>query len=330
MLACLDHMKMFTISKLNEISKSNLDNMNVEKTPSKLVARAADFNRDGYYADPHQYHFFWYQFLRLSPSYELARRYRKAAGELIEADRSSVPPDFDKVLEVFDDFGNIQLSFFRTWLIKRGLKLLGSPGVKPTTKLVYNTTNDQSDHSAALAAVTEYFEKSWRSQNQPAVMLVAVPLDRGKIRVLREFEKLLDKNLLAKKPPEKPKYTFAKKGVHRKTLVDSMSVLYMLAANPNHKLWQIGVSANISKKYSKLFDVKSTKRNSSNAGDMRTLEMLTSRKARIALNIAENAARGRFPDPTDPPHKVDFPRSVFKQIIKKRISWEKEMHRKFE
>jgi hypothetical protein len=59
-----------------------------------------------------EYHL-WFQFLAISPSYELARRHH--AGELSTEERASAPRDFDLVLSVFDNLGDVQRVTFADW-----------------------------------------------------------------------------------------------------------------------------------------------------------------------------------------------------------------------
>ena len=54
------------------------------------------------------------------------------------------------------------------------------------------------------------------------------------------------------------KYMLATKHMHFQSIVDAMSVLFMRAARPDFKLWQVGVEAKISETYSQMFDSKSS------------------------------------------------------------------------
>lgn len=53
------------------------------------------------------------------------------------------------------------------------------------------------------------------------------------------------------------------------------------AARADYKRWQVGVEAKFSKTYSAKFDMKTTKRTAMNSEELRTLEMMTSRKYRL-------------------------------------------------
>ena len=81
--------------------------------------RAADFRSDGVWATKLGFYLLWMEYLAVSPSYELARRYR--AGGLSHAEQEQLPADFDTVLAVYDDLGDVQRVTFLDWWSERGL-----------------------------------------------------------------------------------------------------------------------------------------------------------------------------------------------------------------
>ena len=305
------------------------DNMNEYKTPPSLQTKRQDYSQKGIYADPHSFHRLWFEFLLLSPSYELARRYRADSGKLSADDRARLPADFDKVLEVFDDFGDLQRSFFRPWLQARGLRLFGIPGDRPTTKLLHKLdgSGDQPEIQT-IKSVERYLASGWKKQSRPEVLLLSVPLNIPRQAAFKELKKILDDHLAGSELPEVAKYKLASKGMHRQNVVDALTVLFVRAARPDFKLWQVGVEAKVSETYSKLFDWKTSKRTANNATDFRILEMMTSRKLRLAKHLIENAARGRFPAQDEPQHMVDFDPKEFSAIISARNQWIQQEYKK--
>jgi len=53
------------------------------------------------------------EYLRLSPSYELARKTRM--GKLTAAEKKRLPKDFDLVLKTYDEYGDISTIQFADW-----------------------------------------------------------------------------------------------------------------------------------------------------------------------------------------------------------------------
>ena len=293
------------------------------KTPQRMVMRKRDLSRGGWTADANKLYVLWFELLALSPSYELARRYRQQNGKLSAADKARLPADFDTVLKVYDDFGDVQQLFFKQWWLQRGLKLLGSQGDRPETELLFKASAQEPLNDEKLLRTRQYFSRAWKEAHQPDVMVVAVPLNIGRQKALKEVKKLIDRHAVPLFEPPPPKYKLADKDMHVKSLVDAMAVLYMRCAKPDFKLWQVGVEANISKSYSQMFNSKTTKRNATNSEELRHLEMMTSRKYRQARFIAENAARGIFPSMKPPAHMVEFDAKEFNRVIAAKIRWKK-------
>ena len=300
------------------------------KTPKKLTFRRSDLSRRGWFAEETRFYRLWFELLKLSPSYELAKRYRASKGKLSTSDHTRLPEDFERVLAVYDDFGDLQTQHFRPWWLKTGIRLFGSPGAMPKTQLLFKAGKGEGLTEEKLESVSGYFKGFWLEANQPDVMLIAVPLNFTRQRAMREVKKLYDQNIGKKFEPGEAKYMLATKHTHFQSIVDAMSVLFMRAARPDFKLWQVGVEAKISESYSKMFNSKTSKRSSMNSEDMRSLEILTSRKLKLAKYLVENAARGLFPSQTKPAHMVDFDAKEFNAIIRERNKWTKSEYAKYQ
>jgi hypothetical protein len=293
------------------------------ETPESMRMRKHDLSRGGWSADANKLFRLWFEMLALSPSYELAKRYRQQGGRLSKEDKQRLPADFETVLGVFDDFGDVQNLFFREWWIQRGLRLLGHKGDRPESRVLFKVSDSSPIDDTKIRHARHFFSTSWLEAHKPNMMVVAVPLNIGRQKALLEVKKLLDKHAAGSFDPPAPQYRLVNKDMHLKSLVDSLSVLYMKAAKPSFKLWQVGVEAGISKTHSKKFDSKTTKRNVNNAEEIRHLEMMTYRKYRYAKHIAENAARGIFPSTAKPQHMVEFLPEEFNKIISAKIRWKK-------
>jgi len=291
------------------------------RTPTEKLLRKSDLSRGGFSAEHSRLHRLWFEVLALSPSFELARRYRSSKGKLARADRDRLPADFDKVLEIYDDFGDVQTIFYRDWWLSKGIRLLGSRGDRPETEFFFKVSQGQRPDRYSLDHIQRYFSTAWNEAHRPDVMLLAVPLNIGRQKALREVKRLIDQHSVPLYEPLPPKYALADKDMHTQSIMDAVRVLYVRAAKPDFKLWQIGVMAEISKSYSKQFDVKKTKRNANNSEELRSLEMMTSRKLRHARCLAENAARGIFPSIKKPEHMIEFDPLEFQAVIATQLKW---------
>jgi len=288
---------------------------------SPLKVRRSDFQREGKYAEMNRLYRLWFEMLGLSPSYELARRYRASNGLLSAEDQARLPKDFDQVLAVYDDFGDVNQSFFRLWWLERGLDLMGSEGKPPRVKPLAKFNKTKLDTDQITDTVEQYLKEEWLEQNQPSSLLVSIPLNQTREQILKQVKALLDKHIEPKHIPKPAKYKLDTKNIHVQNVVDAMSVLWIRSAKPDWELWKVGVESKVSKKLSGKFNVKTTKRTDNNFDDLRNLESMTSRKYKIARNIVENAARGIFPCQTPCEYAVAFDPYEFRDILNARRRW---------
>ncbi len=301
--------------------------MSTKTLPEKIL-RKQDLSRRGMTADDSPLYRLWFEILSLSPSYELARRFREHKGRLSKDDRARLPADFEQVLRIYDDFGDVQCIYFRDWWLDRGIRLLGSRGDRPQTEFLLKASQGERPDKSQLERPARYFSTVWHEAQQPDVMLLAVPLNIGRQKALREVKRLIDHHAVPVYEPPPPQYKLADKDMHNQSILDAVRVLYVRAAKPDYKLWQVGVAAQISKTYSKMFDVTKTKRTAMNSEEIRSLEMMTSRKLRQARHLAENAARGIFPSIKKPDHMVDFDPEELQKVIAAQLKWRKAENKK--
>lgn len=310
---------MLTIFKLTEIISINLVNKrspNMAKNPFAVVK--SDFQKDGKFVEIHRLYRFWFEFLTLSPSYELARRYRATKCKLSQSDQDRLPADFEKVLEIYDAFGDVQKYLFKTWWVERGVDLFGIQGAPSRTVPIYKFARGSDPDKARLyAAVTKFLDSTRSKQNKPPSILLTIPLDSTRQKVLKEIKAVLDEHIQEPSVPAKPRYALVAKDMHVQNVIDAMSVLYIRSARPDWKLWQIGEECKIKKG-------RKGRSPDPNAFDsLRTLEQMTSRKLKTAAYIAENAARGIFPSQSKPKYFVKFDPVEFSQIISEKNAWAK-------
>lgn len=293
------------------------------KNPFTLLK--SDLRKNGKFVEEHRLYRFWFEFLALSPSYELARRFRINKGRLSRMDKNRLPKDFETVLGIYDAFGDVQTVLFKTWWIERGVELFGIAGEPASVAPIYKIdTSSRLDKPKLEQSLHHYIETTWPAQHNPGALILAIPLNSTRQKVLRTVKKLLDEHIEAAVPQTKPMYSLATKDLHIKNVIDAMSVLWIRSAKPDWELWKIGVEANISKLYSTKFDAFTSKRTAANYEEFRHLEQMTSRKFRIAMNLAENAARGVFPSQNPCPHLVKFDPVEFNQILSAKTAWIKQ------
>ena len=114
------------------------------------------------------------EFLRISPSYELARQIRsqgldkktqnklitqlyEAQGKTLSAiDKQDVITGFQAVLATYDQFGDISTQSFDDWWQARGIYIYGTPFSKPLVKQIARIEKDE-DFEPMFNKVYEHY-----------------------------------------------------------------------------------------------------------------------------------------------------------------------------
>lgn len=285
--------------------------------------RAADFRGDGVWATKLGFYLLWMEYLAVSPSYELARRDR--AGKLTTADKGRLPADFDAVLAVYDDLGDVQRVTFLDWWSERGLPVFGYEGAKPRVKRIDTLRSNR--HRRAAERVQSFIEDDWTEQGQPNVMLVSIPVGLSKTQITRQLGKLLGRYEAEQRvlPEPQSKYPLVGTRQRKDTLFRYLFVVWVRCAMPRQTLWRVGARAKVSDTYSRELDAGARIPRGEQVYDRSVLAVLTSRAWSRGLALAENAARGRFPSYDMPDHAVKPDTHELWDLISRRRRWKKKI-----
>ncbi len=269
------------------------------------------------------FYLLWWEFLAVSPSYELARRYR--AGTLTNEDRKLLPADFEDVLSVYDDIGDVQRVVFREWWSERGLSVFGYKGSKPRVRRVDSLTPTR--HRNAAKRVEDFIKDEWAEQGQPNALLVSIPLGLSKTDVTRQLKKLMDRYAEEHRilPDPVTKYPLLGTKQRKDTLFRYLFVVWIRCAMPHQPLWRVGVRSKVSDTYSPELDAKAQIQRGEQVYDRSMLAVLTSRAWSRGMALAENAARGQFPLYKKPEHAVTPDPRWLWNIINSRRLWKKKI-----
>ncbi|MCR9257685.1 MAG: hypothetical protein NXI16_16495 [Alphaproteobacteria bacterium] len=264
---------------------------------------------------------FWFEYLALSPSYELARRYRTGSA----LDESDLPADFDDVLSVYDDLGDVQRILFRQWWRKIGLPNFGFDCEKPKVWLVGITEDEVEPDPGLTDELGYFFEEEWVDYGKQETLILAVPTGLPSGEINAEINQILDQ-VTAKRQPHKPppaKYQLAEGRFRADALRRYFRLVQYQAQNPSFPHWKVGFYAfsegneyddkRVGVSPCKLPDVDQ-KKNLANSA-RRSIEH--------ARMIAENAARGQFPTHTPHPHALAFDFFELRDLIDQRNKWQK-------
>jgi len=261
------------------------------------VLRGSDFSKAGWHVDPTAGFQLMFEFLRLSPSYELARKHRTRS--LSKREQDSLPPDFDQVLKTYDLIGDVSTDFFRSWWLKRGLQVFGNPYKKPRVHNIGVLSAGRTIEFNELSSpITNYLNNERNEEGLNSSILLSVPLTLKRSELLKQISKLIaDSRDIETEVDKKPKLKLVSKRLRADVLFKGLRLLWLRAAKPDWELWRLGAKAQLSDSYSGVLDPNAPKKSKTSIekDDRIIMSKITSRYLRKYEAIAENAARGLFP-----------------------------------
>lgn len=135
---------------------------------------------------------FWFHFLRLSPSYQLATRFR--SDELTEEDKHRLPNDFEDILKTYDDFGDVWANSYPIWTRDKWRHLFDANIVMPQAKTLGLLREGQIDCDDQLETnLKKYFDYDRPKIGYPMTIIMTLPIIGNKKRIMSEVELVLDK-----------------------------------------------------------------------------------------------------------------------------------------
>jgi hypothetical protein len=292
-------------------------------SPKPWRARESDFSSPDWYAQPTVGYQLMFEFLRLSPSYEMAR---KAAAEgLSSADKLSLPSDFESVQQMYERCGDVQRTLFREWWLDRGLRLFGNPHNKPTVQEVGWLEQGELEVSSSVEATLNHYLSGVREEEGlPGSVLVAIPTSLRASDIRTQVQKILERAAKESRPKRtRPVLTLEGQRLRKSNLLKGLRLLWVRAARPSWEYWRLGTQVQYSAAYAAQLAVDAP-RKAEKLGEAYDREMMTKIVSR-ALNkyelIAENAARGRFPSEASV-EKMDFDYLRLAKRIRQKNRWE--------
>jgi len=272
------------------------------------------------------------EFLRISPSYELARQirtrsldkktqnkqitqlYEVGGKKLTASEKKLAIAEFQSVLATYDEVGDISTLPFDAWWQSRGIHIYGTPHNKPTVKQITRVESYEEFELLFYKPYEQYLSEIRASEGNPTSLVLGVPLGMPKAGLLRQISKLIDD---AKVPPARKSARAGKalvaKRLRSEPLFIQLRILMAKAQYPDMQLWKVGLWARVSAKHAKTLDLKESKKKFEDADSKEHLAILTSRAFKKAKQVAENAARGSFPSSKS----VRLPNYDFNDIYKR-------------
>lgn len=237
-----------------------------------------------------------FEYLRLSPSYELARKARM--GKLTPKERQLLPDDFNLVLKTYDEYGDVSKISFANWWASTGINLYGSEYIKPQVRQIANIEKNEEYEPGFAKALEQYFKSFRKHEGSGRALILAIPLGMPKRAILKEVTGMINKTGVTAPPKaQKAKRSLTAKRLRSAPLFIGLNLLWAKAQNPDWVNWRLGVAAKVSPTNAAGLDLNAKKASAKTVDQRNNMTVLTSRALKKAQYIAENAARGRFPEP---------------------------------
>ena len=228
------------------------------------------------------FHLLFYGFLRLSPSYQLAHRFKN--NELSENDKVRLPKDFDLVLTKYELFGDVINQQFEAWWLDRGNKL---------------------------------FQQNVKSKK----VILDINLAKTEGQTIKEISKLINL-IYSRNQAVEEAILIPKNKIQTKALVSrmesTMAIAYADRVSESGKYlsnWQIAAYLHMDSKY--LLGLDPTDKLKLNNEEARyQLTILISKSVRESVIICENAARGIFPSLEKNSNALKFDYKYISTVLK--------------
>lgn len=284
-----------------------------------------------------------FEYLRLSPSYALAARIsheklsKAEQAELVsqlyqtsnkrplsDDDKLALLDNFKPVLKTFEEHGDLISVNFATWWEQTGQYLYDQDGSRPRTYSIAQLEKGGTLTPEVMQQINRYFDVLRERDDQPAAVIMAIPLGIPKKKQLELVSKSLDKHKISLPiKAAKSRRPLAAERLRNQPLIHGIGLLWVRAGQPKLPLWKVGAVCKVSPTYSAKIDPLKDKALEKNIETRQTLTTLTYRMMKRAQLIAENAAHGLFPS-----HSVrPLPRFDTEEVYLRMIKYKPELSR---
>lgn len=243
----------------------------------ELIEFGAEFDEKGIFVAPDWRYDLIYHYFVASPSYQAVER-----DLLGQKSPYPLPKDYKLVARTIKDFGPLYKMREVSWWREKGMHLYGIKAPPPKAKPVAILDNKQKSIIVNKSAYDS--------------LVINFPLNMTISDAVKQFKQIAHDYKFSKITPKalKPKYQLEKIKLREKNLKLGLEALHLYTKKV--PLWKIGNQLDLVP--SKTFDesVLDTKLAYRYADNKEVMSIAASRLIKNAALVAENAARGRFPN----------------------------------
>jgi hypothetical protein len=250
-----------------------------------------DLPQDGRYE-------FWPQFLKISPSYQLA--HELWCGRVTTDQIPSHVQDFDKVLKTYEHFGDVFNRSNRTWW-KEVASSLFAPQIAGLNWKVHKVwqLGETVDQNELNSVMNDYCKITRPNLGSPLTLLASIPLDMKYEDILNSLRQAFRHYRGTRRDVpdyQSPKslYEIHNRRIELSKLDLMLDLVHGIASkNVAVKQYEVGFHVGVNKTLKRVHkDVESLDSEERTRIGVRVNKLLDA-----ALTAAENAARGKFYDP---------------------------------
>lgn len=256
-----------------------------------------------------------YEYLRYSPTYELARK--QALGLLTEEEQGQLPSDFDEVAATFVRLGPVRSLRFHVWWQRFGWKAFMGSEPEATVRNVGFLASTNMNLTTAVDGLRDYFEVARPKDGYPDCVLLSVPIGMPIEQIQRQVKRIVTAFLeqLAPRPPlawpiadplppigHDSRMKLLVGRMKSNSLMKGLNLLRTQAKFPTVGLLQLGALCFASKadywagsEKRRINPAGGATKDDFEAGARDNLRSYTRKELSKYERVAENAARGRFP-----------------------------------
>jgi hypothetical protein len=243
----------------------------------------------------------FYLYLKQSITYQLALDYI-AAGEVRDTN-TFYPADFDTVVAVAKDLGDVNSISFETWW-RRIRTYFGHHGERDLPRVLVKLPLLKQNPAASICEAAKGIYPpmtriGWTSY------YVELPASATRAEMVRLVDQIQAEIKANKEGFTAAKYRLNVSKVNDQTL-DLGHEFLNLFQNTNLTMWRIGTKIGLSETFGQVLSPDLPKVRNELSDEKRILGIMTNKLKLKAISLAENAARGQFPSTARLPYVPDY------------------------
>ena len=242
--------------------------------------------------------YLWPYFLKLSPSY--AEVHRIYTTNPRAPQRPRIPASLKAVAEVYEIVGNVYSECVHDWSKERWVEIFGLHLASEQLKMLCVLRKGRAVSLDSLAPrLNNYLDSTRPHMSNPKTMILAIPLDQKiepMISTIREAIKFYRDHdgIDHDDEPTTPQLMLEDGGPRLPNLIEMYETVLYKTKNPDITAWKVAYDLNLSPAHNLLIDT-GYKENVRRESTRKALGNITQRNLKTVFDIAENAARGKFP-----------------------------------